>query len=380
MHDLTRLLALSLLTAACTAAPTWIEDGESAAAVSMPAADQARVLDLVNYPGTERATLDIAAKLDVRAATAIIARRNGADGLAPTADDVPFTTIASLDAVPYVGDAALRALAAYAAAHPAPAGEVVETVAFRGWEVEAIVWGVNRASLHELDVDVALDVRAAQNLIAKAPYAKLGAIAAIPQVGPAALTALRAHARAWWTQMHAAPHACDLEFDVIADPDADALIELVDLSTSYDHLTAEIATVQIDPCVLTDATQRARLVPALRDLPRDVVHWQIGPTYQPMVFDLEPGGAAYLADIPEITEAIQQRVDSGWKPADPTQQALYDRLPQIVDALTSGPRTNPAGFLQVRMKTDAEECSEFATALINTSNGRISIVHFFPKC
>jgi hypothetical protein len=291
-----------------------------------------------------------------------------------------FTTVASVDAVPYVGGAALLQLEAYANAHPAPAGDVVETVAFRGWEIEAIVWGVNRASVHELDVDVALDARAAQNLVGKAPFATLGSIAAIAQVGPAALTALRAHAPVWWARMHAAPRPCDLAFDVIADASADDLNRLIDAATTLDYPAYELVTLQIDPCVLADATQRARVVPALRQLPRDVVHWAIDPAIPPSATELAPGTTEYVAWVGEVADTIHERAEGGWTPADAAEQALYDHLPQLIDALTSAPRANPAGYLQSILHTDAEECSEHAAALVNPSNGRISILHSFPRC
>ena len=61
------------------------------------------------------------------AAQAIVAARDGHDGVSPSADDAPFADItADRRAVPYVGDAAFAKLQAYATAHPAPKGETVE--------------------------------------------------------------------------------------------------------------------------------------------------------------------------------------------------------------------------------------------------------------
>ncbi len=356
------------------------EDGESAFAVSMPAADAQRLVDLVNYPGTDLAALDGAARLDARAAKAILARRNGADGVSPSADDVYFTSLASVDAISYVGDSALAKLETYANAHPAPASEAVETVVFQGWQAEAVVWGVNHASLRELDVDAGLDARAAANLVAHVPYGHVASIGTIAQVGPAALAALRGHALVWWARMKGGVTTpCDLSFTVIADADGDDLSSLTDAATTADYPYAEIVTLQIDPCVLTDQAQRARLVPALAS-ERSVIHWAVDPTAPISTTDLAADSSSYVADIAQVADAITEHAANGWAPTDPATQALYARLPQLVDGLTAAPRANPAAYLETVMRTDADECSEYTTALINPSNGRISIVHEFPKC
>src|SRR5690606_36351233 len=105
----------------------------SAFAQTLTPAEAQRVLDLVNYPALDREALDTAVGLDARAANAIAELRAGADGRLPSHDDEYFEHIEELDAVPYVGDSALQKLAAYAQAHPAPAAETHEGVAFRGW-------------------------------------------------------------------------------------------------------------------------------------------------------------------------------------------------------------------------------------------------------
>lgn len=64
--------------------------------------------------------LDVDAGLDVRAAENIVAHRNGPDLVLGTADDDLFGTIPELDAVPYVGDAALIKLLQYAQQPPPP--------------------------------------------------------------------------------------------------------------------------------------------------------------------------------------------------------------------------------------------------------------------
>jgi Nuclease A inhibitor-like protein len=192
MNMIRLLLNLTLLaaTAGCTGATLDAASSTSESALNLAPADAARVLDFVNYPGTDEALLDNGVMLDTRAAHNIIGAR-------------PFATLAALDAVPYVGDTALTRLANYSAAHPAPAGETVETVVFAGWESQAVVWGVNQAAAGELDG--LLDSRAASGLMARRPFSTVTAMGPVPYVGATALQALRAHAPAWWTAMGGAP-------------------------------------------------------------------------------------------------------------------------------------------------------------------------------
>ncbi len=62
--------------------------------------------------------LDVAVGLDRRAAVGIAHHRAGADAIPGTEDDRWFPTLAKLDAIPQIGDAAFRRLDAYAKAHP----------------------------------------------------------------------------------------------------------------------------------------------------------------------------------------------------------------------------------------------------------------------
>jgi hypothetical protein len=172
------------------------ELGESSVALTLAPGSAEQILAVVNYPGTDATALDVLAGLDVRAAKNIITRRNGTDGVTPSADDALFGTIAELDAVSYVGDVAFQKLLAYARSHPAPAGEVVEGVSFRGWESEAVVWGVNNAPAATLDG--MLDARAAKSLVTARPFKSVTQMGPLGYVGPSALERLRREAGAWW--------------------------------------------------------------------------------------------------------------------------------------------------------------------------------------
>jgi hypothetical protein len=85
------------------------------------------VLRTVNHASL--ATLDDRIALDARAARNIVAHRNGADGLAGTADDRRFATLAELDTVSFVGPVAFEKLVAFVQSRPL--SDVLPAGAFR---------------------------------------------------------------------------------------------------------------------------------------------------------------------------------------------------------------------------------------------------------
>src|SRR5688572_8021420 len=85
-----------------------IEDGT-------PEADG--VLAFVNSAAATFDVLDLDVPLDRRAAANLVAHRDGPDATLGTSDDDPFDTVDELDAIPFVGDAALEALLDYAVAN-----------------------------------------------------------------------------------------------------------------------------------------------------------------------------------------------------------------------------------------------------------------------
>jgi DNA uptake protein ComE-like DNA-binding protein len=232
------LLPIFTLTAACSMGLDDGTDDPSSIAISLPAGDAARVLDLVNYPGTDVGLLDTIVGLDTRAAENIIAYRNGADGIAPSGDDQLFEDIAELDAIAYVGDSAFTKLTEYATANPAPSAESVEGVLFLGWESEAVVWGVNQATIEELDVEAGLELRAAESLIGHA-----GAFTSVTEMGPVtwvggvALQMLRAHARVWWLQMRGEGQGGTFDGVSFDDQTAVTAIDIANLATVEQMVT-----------------------------------------------------------------------------------------------------------------------------------------------
>lgn len=91
--------------------------GKADGGIDPQSAEARAVLALVNDPAVGLATLDDDAKLNVKAASAIIEHRDGDDGEPETGDDDRFDDLAELDRVPFVGQSALNALLGYAIAH-----------------------------------------------------------------------------------------------------------------------------------------------------------------------------------------------------------------------------------------------------------------------
>lgn len=164
-----------LLLAACTpfdggltaaGIGPFADDGTTAARLSSEDASWA----LLAANELDHASLD--AVLDVRAADNIVAQR-------------PFADLDALDAVPYVGPAALEALAELGASvfsTPSTTVAIPDEV--------FVLWAANHLDEATLDLDVALDSRAAGNLVEGAPYGSVEEVDAVGYVGPSALAKL----------------------------------------------------------------------------------------------------------------------------------------------------------------------------------------------
>ncbi|HMV66533.1 MAG TPA: nuclease A inhibitor family protein [Myxococcota bacterium] len=256
MRALLPLLSATLLACAPEPAP------ESAASLDRVVAERtpqaAAILALLNDPATTLTTLDIDAALERRAATNLINYRNGRDRVVGTADDNRFDTLAEADAVAYVGDAAIAALLAYAVAHGyLPEGSdpygTIEGVAFTWDEAQRTLILANTADHATLDVDVALDVRAANAIVAGRPFASLEAVANAAYVGRSALDHLRT-----WANAHALTAVSTA--DALAELDA-ATQGLLYLSESDYPLTVfVIENAGLDP--VTPQNAKAKLFSA----------------------------------------------------------------------------------------------------------------------
>ncbi len=188
------LLVLPVFAFACTTATADVEDADR---LEVTPVESQALLSLLNDAATTVEFLDVEVGLSSRAARNIITARNGADGVYPSPDDHRFDTLEEVETVKYVGAATMQLLHDYVVDHPAPAGTLVEGVEFTAVEAAAVLWGVNSASVEELDFDVALSSTAARSLIEHAPYDDMAALAAAPGVGQATLLALRGYAANW---------------------------------------------------------------------------------------------------------------------------------------------------------------------------------------
>jgi len=160
-------------TETAVAAYTEIPAEDSCEAVAM-----LRVANEASYQ-----ELDVDAALDRRAAQNIIDAR-------------PIETLQELDAVSYVGISALRKILAYAEALGwVTECEDLEIPVDGTCKAAAMLKVANEASYEELDVDAALDRRAAQNIIDARPIDTLVELDAVPYVGISALRKILAYAR-----------------------------------------------------------------------------------------------------------------------------------------------------------------------------------------
>lgn len=194
------VLVLGALGGACRAEETTISDAESVVTEQSPIVEgtpQAYgVLGLLNDAATTFEILDDVVRLDRRAAENLIAHRDGADGVYGTSDDDAFDDIAEVDAVPYVGPAALDRLLAFAEAegYVASGGDllgVFDNVAFTVDEADATLALVNSAPYAELDDEIGLDARAVDSIMAARTIESLLELSSLYYVGQSAMLKLR---------------------------------------------------------------------------------------------------------------------------------------------------------------------------------------------
>lgn len=164
------------------------------------ALDATAILRFVNSASATEDVLDVDVGLDARAARAIVRHVWGGDFRFGTADDDPCETLEELDALAYVGDAALRALDAFARAQAGSGGSggvdvEVEGVVFTATEAASALAHCNQRTEQQLDDDVGIDSRAARAIVAARPHASLETVAAAAYVGVTALEKIRAYAQ-----------------------------------------------------------------------------------------------------------------------------------------------------------------------------------------
>jgi hypothetical protein len=175
-------------TAACVDSAATDETTDAVAGTP----DELALLRFVNDASTTESILDVQVALDRRAATGIIAHRNGADGTLGTADDDLFDSAAEVDAIPYVGASAMSKLTAYANANGwVKDGELFGTfdgVPFTVAQARATITYVNAATADTLHNGLKLDIRAVNSIEAAKPITTLARLSSLYYVGASALT------------------------------------------------------------------------------------------------------------------------------------------------------------------------------------------------
>jgi hypothetical protein len=157
------------------------------------------LLEFLNTPTTSVDVLDKQVPLNRRTARNLVHHRDGFDGTAGTYDDNLFDTLAEVDAVRWVGPAAMDSLVTFALNQNwVPSGDDTlgnwDGVTFTVAEAAATLAFANEASLDLLDYDLGLDRRAAMAIVSGQPIASIEALAGLYYVGKSALDILKAAA------------------------------------------------------------------------------------------------------------------------------------------------------------------------------------------
>lgn len=188
-------LGASALASACDAPPSSESSDVTSVTLAEGSHDALALLAFVNEPSTSAALLRAAGVATNATATAITARRDGADATPQTADDAVFATVAALDAVKGVGVATLEKVARYALlqGYGIDRGDHLG-VYFTEAQADRTLALVNDATVTELDQDASLDARAAAAIVAARPILSLAKLAKVSRVKTSALRLLRDHA------------------------------------------------------------------------------------------------------------------------------------------------------------------------------------------
>lgn len=369
-----RLCFLALLAPLAACADDGLGTSEDAVYEGTPEA--VGVLRFLNGPDADVATLDVDAALDVRAARNIVAHVRGADGVLGTADDDLLADLAELDAIAQVGPATIDRILAFVESIGGVPRIEVEGVLLTDADAAAMVAVANLASLVQLDEGAALDSRAASNIVAARPIADVAGLAAVPYVGASALDRLRRYAPTW-----TAPAGCDVSLTPRADAAVTDFDELLRLATTGDWPYAEIVALQAPACLdLGDAATRADLTAAL--VAETSIDWQYPADVRPTAGILGPGAGLYLSLTGDSLLAIEEHVaDGAWDPnGTPAHAELYARRGALYQTLTERPTATPSAFYELRLRIEAAECSQIASALLDPTDGRIWVIHHFPGC
>jgi hypothetical protein len=157
------------------------------------------LLNFLNSGGTTREFLDDEVGLNRISARNLTRHRNGADGLWGTEDDNLFDSVDEIDSVSWVGTRSLEKLFAYVADQGWIPDDndvigVYDAVEFTVLQACLVIDLVNSAGLEQLDLDVGLDQRAAENIVAARPIGSVRQLSEVSYVGESALSKLKEYA------------------------------------------------------------------------------------------------------------------------------------------------------------------------------------------
>ncbi len=145
---------------------SFLGSGKADNGVIAPGSSEAEgVLELVNEASFVE--LDDEASLDRRAAQHIVEHRNGPDRTPGTSDDSPIESLEELDGIYWVGPATVTQLLEYAErnGYVEDSDAAVHGIEVGSHEAAGVLEVANELSEHELDEEVSLDVRAAENIV-----------------------------------------------------------------------------------------------------------------------------------------------------------------------------------------------------------------------
>jgi hypothetical protein len=160
---------------------SFLEGGKADGAVTEGSPEAIGVLAVANQ--LDLAALDNDVGLDSRAAKNIIKFRSGLDAALGTGDDQTFTTLASLDAVPFVGPATFKRLLLFAQAHdfvPDPAPTRFNVAMIGAVLAPAMADGSQWDLESQVSADILVDIAAA--LLETDAYNKVLSLIATPLI------------------------------------------------------------------------------------------------------------------------------------------------------------------------------------------------------
>ncbi len=197
LRSIAATLVLATSLSACEGENEQTGDESFATAVTFAeGTKEARaIVAFVDDPSTDAAALKAAGITSKSTVAAVLAKRNGADGVAGTADDVPFRALGVLDAVKGIGPATLKQLATSALAR----GYGIERgfyydVYFTENQADRTLELVNTANMATLDAETSIDSRALKNIAAARPILSMAHLGSISRVKETAFRLLRERA------------------------------------------------------------------------------------------------------------------------------------------------------------------------------------------